>query len=68
MAAAAKQLAVIHQLASALTPGELEQLKLARLRELRSTIDALRCEREARDPLLAWVVEREPCLDEPPRH
>jgi hypothetical protein len=59
MPAAANRHTVIHELASALTPGELEDLKLARLQELRSTIDALRGEREAHDPLLAWVIEHE---------
>ena len=38
------------------TSHELEQLKLDRLRELRATIDALRCMQQA-DPLLAWVME-----------
>ncbi|HEV7608854.1 MAG TPA: hypothetical protein VGO61_16040 [Steroidobacteraceae bacterium] len=33
--------------------------KLDRLRELRAAIDCLRAEREARDPLLAWILERE---------
>jgi hypothetical protein len=33
--------------------------KLDRLRLLRATIDSLRSEREAADPLLAWVLERE---------
>ena len=33
--------------------------KLDRLRELRATIDGLRSEREQRDPLLAWILERE---------
>jgi hypothetical protein len=37
----------------------LEQHKLNRLLELRAVIDAMRCEREARDPLLSWVKERE---------
>jgi hypothetical protein len=41
------------------TPVELEQLKLERLRELRAAIDALRCEQQAADPLLAWVLEQE---------
>ena len=59
MAAAANKLTVIHQLATELSPAELEQLKLNRLRELRSAIDALRNERENRDPLLAWVIEQE---------
>jgi hypothetical protein len=67
MAAAANRLTVIHQLACSLSSSELEQLKLARLRELRSTIDALRSEREARDPLLAWAIERERTPDEPGR-
>jgi hypothetical protein len=33
--------------------------KLDRLRELRAAIDCLRSEREAQDPLLAWILERE---------
>jgi len=33
--------------------------KLDRLRELRAAIDCLRSEREAQDPLLAGIVERE---------
>jgi hypothetical protein len=33
--------------------------KLDRLRELRAVIDTLRCEREAQDPLLNWIIERE---------
>lgn len=33
--------------------------KLIRLLELRAVIDTLRCEREARDPQLAWVTGRE---------
>jgi len=33
--------------------------KLDRLRELRAVIETLRHEREAQDPLLVWVVERE---------
>lgn len=40
------------------TPHELEQLKLDRLRELRATIDAMRCEQDARDPLVARVMEQ----------
>ncbi len=44
---------------SGVIPGELAQFKLSRLRELRAVIDSLRCEREARDPLLSWVVEQE---------
>jgi hypothetical protein len=41
------------------TPFELERLKLDRLRELRATIDSLRHEHQARDPLMAWVMEQE---------
>jgi len=33
--------------------------KLDRLRELRAVIESLRCEPEARDPLLTWIIERE---------
>jgi hypothetical protein len=40
-------------------PGELAQFKLSRLRELRAVIASLRCEREARDPLLSWVIDQE---------
>ena len=56
---AANRLTVVHQLASTLSPAELEELKLERLRELRNTIDALRCERQIRDPLLAWAIDEE---------
>ena len=59
MAAAANKLTVIHQLASTLSPSEFEDLKLDRLQELRRAIDALRNERESRDPLLAWVIDQE---------
>jgi hypothetical protein len=45
--------------AAGIEPPELARHKLDRLRELRAVIDTLRCEREARDPLLAWIVERE---------
>jgi hypothetical protein len=37
----------------------IAQQKLSRLLELRAVIDSLRCEREARDPLLSWVVAQE---------
>lgn len=37
---------------------DLEQVKLDRLRELRATIDALRTQQTAADPLLAWVMEQ----------
>ena len=67
MAAAANRLTVIHQLASSLSPDELARLKLARLRELRNTIDQLRSEQETCDPLLAWVIGQENAPDEP-RH
>ena len=33
--------------------------KLDRLRELRAVIETLRCERAAKDPLLAWIIEQE---------
>ena len=33
--------------------------KLDRLRQLRAVIDSLRSERESRDPLVAWILERE---------
>lgn len=59
MAARANRLTVIHQLASTLSASDLEQLKLERLRELRSTIDALRVEQKAGDPLLAWAIDQE---------
>lgn len=36
-------------------PEGFAQHKLYRLLELRAVIDAMRGEREARDPLLAWV-------------
>jgi hypothetical protein len=44
---------------SGLPPDADSQHKLDRLRELRAVIDSLHGEREARDPLLAWVVARE---------
>ena len=47
-------------------PGWLEswpegyaQHKLSRLMELRAVIDALRCEHESQDPLLAWITAHE---------
>jgi hypothetical protein len=33
--------------------------KLDRLRQLRAVIDSLRSEREAHDPFMAWILERE---------
>jgi len=63
MAACPNRLTVIHQLASSLSPSQMEQLKLARLRELRSTIDALRggfaAGQGIDDPLLAWAISQE---------
>ena len=38
-----------------LAPEEVTQHKLSRLLELRAVIDAMRHERESRDPLLAWL-------------
>jgi len=52
--------------AAGIEPPDLARHKLDRLRELRAVIDTLRGEREARDPLLAWIVERERL--ENPRH
>ena len=43
MPAAANRVTVVHQMASSLSPDQLADLKLERLRELRATIDALRC-------------------------
>jgi hypothetical protein len=45
--------------AAGVEPPGLARHKLDRLRELRAVIDTLRCEREAKDPLLAWIIERE---------
>ena len=45
--------------AAGIEPPDLARHKLDRLRELRAVIDTLRCERESRDPLLAWISERE---------
>jgi hypothetical protein len=42
-----------------LWPEGFAQHKLYRLLELRAVIDAMRCERQAQDPLLAWVTEHE---------
>ena len=40
-------------------PANLARQKLDRLRELRAVIDTLRQDRESRDPLYAWILERE---------
>jgi hypothetical protein len=45
--------------AAGFDPPHLARHKLDRLRELRAVIDTLHREREARDPLLSWVIERE---------
>jgi hypothetical protein len=50
---------VIPLLPRALTRAEREAHRLDRLRELRATIDALRHEQSAHDPLLAWVLGQE---------
>jgi hypothetical protein len=53
------QLLSMHLQSCPPTPGELEQRKLDRLRELRAVIDSLREVPERRDPLLAWVIAQE---------
>ena len=40
-------------------PEGFAQHKLYRLLELRAIIDAMRCERQTQDPLLAWVTAHE---------
>ena len=40
-------------------PEGFAQHKLYRLLELRAVIDAMRCEGDAQDPLLAWVTAHE---------
>jgi hypothetical protein len=40
-------------------PEGFAQHKLHRLLELRAVIDSIRCEREAQDPLLAWITAPE---------
>ena len=42
-----------------LWPEGFAQHKLYRLMELRAVIDAMRCEGQAQDPLLAWVTAHE---------
>jgi hypothetical protein len=37
----------------------IAQQKLTRLIELRAVIDSLRCQQEAQDPLLSWVLASE---------
>jgi hypothetical protein len=45
--------------AAGFDPPDLARHKLDRLRELRAVIEALHHERESRDPLLSWIIERE---------
>jgi hypothetical protein len=45
--------------ATGFDPPDLARHKLDRLRELRAVIETLHREREARDPLLSWIIERE---------
>jgi hypothetical protein len=45
--------------AAGIDPPNLARHKLDRLRELRAVIDTLRCDHEARDPLLSFILERE---------
>jgi hypothetical protein len=49
---------IIKAVAQTLSPAELEQHKIDRLRELRRTIEALRHE-QVSDPLLAWAIANE---------
>jgi hypothetical protein len=56
--ARAGQMAIIALSPQGVSPEGLAQHKLSRLLELRAVIDSLRCEREARDPLLSWIIER----------
>lgn len=57
MSATANQ--IIKAIAETMSPAELEQHRIDRLRELRRTIDALRHEQATSDPLLAWVIQHE---------
>ena len=57
--ARAGQMAIIALSPQGVCPEGLAQHKLSRLLELRAVIDSLRCEREAQDPLLSWIIERE---------
>jgi hypothetical protein len=50
---------IIKAIAQTMSPAELEQHRIDRLRELRMTIDALRQEQATHDPLLAWVIQHE---------
>jgi hypothetical protein len=44
---------------SGFMPGGVTQHKLTRLLELRAVIDAMRCQQETHDPLLAWVTSQD---------
>ena len=55
MTAAANRLTYLNMQAS-VPASDQASLKLDRLRELKATIDALRCEQENQDPLLQWVI------------
>ena len=55
-ASAAARLALVDRPPRAMHTGSD---KLGRLRELRAAIDSLRFDREAHDPLMAWILERE---------
>jgi hypothetical protein len=50
---------ITRAVAQMLSPAQLEQHRIDRLRELRMTIDALRHEQVTGDPLLAWVMQHE---------
>jgi hypothetical protein len=45
--------------ATSIDTPQVASYKLDRLRELRAVIDCLRYERESRDPMNAWILERE---------
>jgi len=48
-----------HIASAAAEPPNLARHKLDRLRELRAVIVSLQQERGSRDPLYAWIIERE---------
>jgi hypothetical protein len=55
MTAAANRLTFLN-LQSTMPTADLESLKLDRLRELKATIESLRCEQSSHDPLLDWAI------------
>jgi hypothetical protein len=57
--ARAEQFSFRDYAAAGIEPPNVPWHKLDRLRELRAVIDTLRHECESRDPLLAWILERE---------